>query len=103
MGWNTNNARSQSRYAVAFGDEQGVPLTLPTRKMRMSRIGELLMDAWRAILGYIFGIDPDWDPTGSRSVSRLPWYVSAIFCFAMIPVLIGVGLLLNFLFGLLFR
>jgi len=73
--------------------------------MRMPRswIGELLVDAWRAILAYIFGIDPELDLTGTRPASRIPWYVSTIFCFAMIPVLLGVGLLLALLFDLLFR
>jgi hypothetical protein len=69
----------------------------------MSWIGELLVDAWRTILGYFFGVDLDWDPTGTRPVSRLPWYVSAIFCFVMVPVLIGLGVLVNLLFGRLFR
>jgi hypothetical protein len=69
----------------------------------MSWIKELLVDAWLAILGYLFGVDPDCDITGNRPVSRLPPYISAIFCFAMVPVLIGVGVLVDFLLGLLRR
>jgi hypothetical protein len=72
-------------------------------KMPKSWVGELLTDAWRAILGYILGIDPDWDPTGTRPTSLIPWYVSAIFCFVMVPVVIAVGVLLSGLFHLLIR
>ncbi len=54
-----------------------------TKKMPKSWIIEILRD----LLWCIAGIDPDFDPAGTRPVSQLPWYVSAIFCL-MVPGLV---------------
>ena len=59
-------------------------------KMPKSRIVELLRD----LLWCIMGIDPDFDPAGTKPVSQIPCYVSLIFCFvASVLVLVCRGLM----------
>ena len=63
-------------------------------KTPKSWTAELLLDFLRAIVGWVLWFDPDWDPTGTRPVSQIPWYVSLVFCLVASVVLLVCGALL---------
>jgi hypothetical protein len=70
------------------------PFIFTRMNIPRSWIVELLRDFGRAIVGWIFWIDPDWDPTGTRPVSQIPWYISLVFCLVGSVVLLVCGTLL---------
>ncbi len=53
----------------------------------MRWILELLRDS----LWCILGVDPDFDPAGKNPVSRIPWQISAAFCFVAPLVILLFG------------
>jgi hypothetical protein len=68
-------------------------------KMPKSWIAELLVDFWRAMVGFFLWIDPDMDLTGTRPTSQIPWYVSFIFCVVGTVILLGGWLWFFWLFS----